>query len=106
MDSGLMSPAVARGDIDIITAFATDGRIEAIDRVLLDDNMRLVPPRQDVLEESEVEQVPNQRSGTIDDATMSEMSFQVDEEGREPSDVARAILGEEGIIERDSHRRR
>jgi len=106
MDSGLMYPAVAGGDVDIITAFTTDGRIEALDLVLLEDDLNFFPPyyaapvvRQDLLEEHpELEQVLNQLAGRIDDATMAEMNYQVDEEGQEPIDVARAFLVEEGII--------
>ena len=110
MDSGLMYPAVASGDVDIITAFTTDGRIEALDLVLLEDDMNFFPPyyaapvvRQELLDQNpELEQVLNQLSGRIDDAEMAEMNYQVDEEGQEPIDVARAFLVEEGIIEGDS----
>lgn len=44
MDSTLMYPAIAAGDVDVITAFSTDGRIPAFDLVLLEDTRGAFPP--------------------------------------------------------------
>lgn len=44
MDSTLMYSAVATGDVDVITAFSTDGRIPAFDLVLLEDTRNAFPP--------------------------------------------------------------
>jgi osmoprotectant transport system permease protein len=44
MDSTLMYAAVASGEVDVITAFSTDGRIPAFDLVLLDDTRGALPP--------------------------------------------------------------
>jgi osmoprotectant transport system permease protein len=44
MDSTLMYSAVATGDVDVITAFSTDGRIPAYDLVLLEDTREAFPP--------------------------------------------------------------
>jgi osmoprotectant transport system permease protein len=44
MDSTLMYSAVATGDVDVITAFSTDGRIPAFDLVLLEDTRGAFPP--------------------------------------------------------------
>jgi glycine betaine/choline ABC-type transport system substrate-binding protein len=106
MDSGLMYSSVASGDVDVITAFTTDGRIEALDLVLLEDDKNYFPPyyaapvvRQELLEEyPELEEVLNQLAGQIDNETMAAMNYQVDEEGAEPRDVAQAFLEEQGII--------
>ena len=107
MDSGLMYSSVASGDVDIITAFTTDGRIEALDLVLLEDDLNYFPPyyaapvvRQELIEEyPEVEEVLNQLSGEISNEAMAEMNFQVDEVGVEPIEVAHNFLVEQGIIE-------
>jgi glycine betaine/choline ABC-type transport system substrate-binding protein len=54
---------------------------------------------QELLEENpELEEILNQLAGTIDDEAMQDMNYQVDEEGKEPRDVARAFLEEQGII--------
>ena len=49
MDSTLMYAAVDGGDVDVITAFSTDGRIPAFDLVLLDDPREAIPPYDAVL---------------------------------------------------------
>ena len=49
MDSSLMYSAVAAGEVDVISAFSTDGRIPAFDLVLLDDTRGALPPYDAVL---------------------------------------------------------
>jgi glycine betaine/choline ABC-type transport system substrate-binding protein len=107
LDPGLMYSAVANENVDVITAFATDGRIAALDLVLLEDDLNFYPPyfaapvvRQELLEQSpEVRDVLNQVAGRLDDATMTEMNYQADEEGMETSDVARQFLIDQGLID-------
>lgn len=49
MDSTLMYAAVDAGEVDVITAFSTDGRIPAFDLSLLDDTRGAMPPYDAVL---------------------------------------------------------
>lgn len=49
MDSTLMYAAVAAGEVDVISAFSTDGRLPAFDLVLLDDTRGALPPYDAVL---------------------------------------------------------
>ena len=44
MDSTLMYAAVDSGQVDVITAFSTDGRIAAFDLVVLEDTREALPP--------------------------------------------------------------
>ena len=44
MDSTLMYSAVATGEVDVITAFSTDGRIPAFDLLILEDTRGAFPP--------------------------------------------------------------
>jgi osmoprotectant transport system permease protein len=44
MDSSLMYQAVAQGEVDVITAFSTDGRIAAENVTLLEDDRGAIPP--------------------------------------------------------------
>jgi glycine betaine/choline ABC-type transport system substrate-binding protein len=107
LDPGLMYSAVANGDVDVITAFATDGRIQSMDLVILEDDLTFYPPyyaapvvRQELLEEvPEVRDVLNQMADRIDDAIMTEMNFEADENGVETNEVARQYLIDEGLIE-------
>jgi glycine betaine/choline ABC-type transport system substrate-binding protein len=107
LDAGLMYSAVDKGQVDAITGYATDGRIPALGLVILEDDKDFFPPyyvapviRGDVLEENpELEELLNQLAGKIDDETMAELNRQVDEDGEEATDVARAFLVEQGILD-------
>ena len=48
-DPTFMYQAVAREQVDVITAFSTDGRIDTLDLVTLDDDRRAFPPYQAVV---------------------------------------------------------
>jgi glycine betaine/choline ABC-type transport system substrate-binding protein len=105
-DPGLMYAAVDNGDVDVITAYTTDGRIPALDLVVLEDDKGFFPPyypapvvRQELLDEDpEIADVLNRLGGAITEDQMAEMNYQVDEEGRSTEDVAREFLEEQGII--------
>ena len=43
-DPAFMYQAVAQGDVDVITAFSSDARIEALDLVVLEDSRHALPP--------------------------------------------------------------
>ncbi len=44
MDSTFMYDAVRSGEVDAVTAYTTDGRIDAFDLVLMDDPLEVLPP--------------------------------------------------------------
>lgn len=106
LDPGLVYSAIESGDVDVISAFATDGRVPALGLTLLEDDLGFFPPyfaapvvRQDILDQSpEVAEILNQLGGMIDDGTMADLNFQVDDGGMEASDVARTFLVEQGLI--------
>lgn len=107
VEIGLLYPTVADGDADVGVAASTDGRIPALDLVLLEDDMNFFPPyyaapvvRMDLLEEApEVEDLFNQLAGQISNEQMQSMNYDVDEGGEEPADVARSFLVDQGLIE-------
>ncbi|MBI1338393.1 MAG: ABC transporter permease subunit [Phycisphaera sp.] len=49
MNATLMYEAVKTGDVDVISAFSTDGRISAFDLLVLGDPKRVIPPYHAVL---------------------------------------------------------
>ena len=105
-DPGLVYGAIESGDVDVISAFATDGRIPSLGLTLLEDDLGFFPPyfaapvvSQEILDQSpEVAAVLNQLGGMIDDQTMADLNFQVDDGGMEAADVARTFLVEQGLI--------
>lgn len=109
MESGLMYQALANEDVDVISAFATDGRIISLDFLLLEDDQGFFPPyyaapvvRGELLEEApEVEEILNQMAGLLDDSTMAELNLRVDEGGEEPRPVAEDFLTQQGLIGSD-----
>ena len=110
MASGLMYSALQEGEMDVISAFATDGRIQSMDFVLLEDDLGFFPPyyacplvRAEIIEQApETREILNQLAGKIDDSTMQGLNFRVDDGGEEFSDVARDFLTEQGIIGGDN----
>ncbi|MFQ5591880.1 MAG: glycine betaine ABC transporter substrate-binding protein [Phycisphaerae bacterium] len=97
LDPGLMYTALAEGQVDVICAFATDGRIDAYNLRILIDDKGFFPPydaapvvRNDLLEKHpEVRDALVSLAGTINDATMRKMNYAVDELKRSPASTAR-----------------
>ncbi len=106
-DPGLMYEAIADGEVDVIAAYTTDGRLPGLDLVLLEDDLAFFPPYRaapvvdlELLEANpEIEGIVNQLSGTIDENEMAGLNYLVDVEGQEPADVARAFLEDLGLID-------
>lgn len=105
-DIGLMYPALAEGEVDIIQGYSTDGRIPALDFILLEDDMRFFPPyyaapvvRQETLEQaSDMADILNQLAGKIDDETIAQVNYRVDGDGLEPIEAASEFLVDQGLI--------
>jgi len=106
LDPGLMYRAIADKRVDVIDGFATDGRIPAFDLVILEDDKGFFPPyyacpliRQEVLDSHpEVAEVLNRLAGTIDNDTMAQLNYQVDEDHRSPRDVAADFLRDQALV--------
>ncbi len=99
MDPSLMYAAVATGDVDIITAFSTDGRIGAYDLVVLQDDRGAVPPYDALVlvgprlarEHPAVVDALRGLEGTIDADTMRRLNRRVDEDGLDPAAAAHEV---------------
>ncbi len=102
MDSALMYQAVAAGEVDVISAYSTDGRIPAYDLILLEDNRAVIPPYDAILlgssglaeESPEVIESLRALAGRIDEARMQQANFSVDEKGETPRTVGRRLREE------------
>lgn len=109
MDAGLMYDAINDKSVDMIMSYSTDGRILAYDLKLLEDDLQFFPPyyaafvtREDALEKNPyLGQAISLLEGRIDEETMIKLNDEVDRLKREPSDVARNFLVNQGIIEAD-----
>lgn len=100
MDSSLMYQAVAEGAVDVLSAFSTDGRIEAFDLVVLEDDRQAIPPYDAIVLASKSLSMRHPPAlaalrglaGRIGAARMRQMNLAVDVEGRAPSAVAEEFL--------------
>ena len=97
MDPALMVQAIAQGQVDVISAFSTDGRLEASHLVVLEDDLGVIPPYDAILlasprlarERPELVAKLAALEGTIDAERMRRANLAVDGEGRSPAEVAR-----------------
>ena len=104
--AGLMYEAIANGEVHVIAAFATDGRIAAYNLRLLVDDQQFFPPYHaaPVVRNQTLRKYPALRKAlsslgrTLDDATMRELNFKVDHEKRGPREVAREFLLSRGLL--------
>lgn len=100
MEAGLMYQAAASGQIDVISAYSTDGRIDANRLRVLVDDRGFFPPyeamimaRSDALARNpRARAVLEELAGTIDEKAMRRMNAAVDFGGRSAEDVAREFL--------------
>ena len=99
MDPSLMYQAAARGDVDVISAFSTDGRIAAFDLTVLTDDRGAIPPYDAIVlagprlsrNAAAIEEL-RRLSGTIDADRMRRMNRAVDQDHADPAAVAAAFL--------------
>ena len=100
MDLGLTYKALASGEIDLIAGNSTDGLIDPLGLVILEDDRRYFPPydavvvsRQDLDQRCKgataaLESLRN----TIDDATMRRLNYEVDGRKRDVAEVVRELF--------------
>ena len=106
IQSGLMYAAVAAGEVDVIAAYSTDGRIAAYDLLLLEDDRRFFPPyfAAPVVKQATLEKYPDvgrsllKLANILDDRTMQQLNLEVDEHKRNPEEVAREFLVKRGLV--------
>ncbi|OLC05705.1 MAG: ABC transporter substrate-binding protein [Gemmatimonadetes bacterium 13_1_40CM_70_11] len=100
MDLGLTYRALADGKVDVIAGNSTDGQIQALDLVVLEDDRRYFPPYQaaPVIRQTVVTQRPEiaaalaQLAGRISDAEMRRLNALADVEHRDITVLAREWL--------------
>jgi len=106
MDPGLTYDAVAKGAVDVIDAYATDGRIEKFKLVALVDDQHFFPPydaaflarRELFAERPGLAAVLGALAYRIDDATMRAMNYEVDALGHTPAQAAAGFLARSGLV--------
>jgi osmoprotectant transport system substrate-binding protein len=106
VDSGLRYKGLVDNEADVVVAFGTDGEISAYNLVLLEDDQQLFPPyqvapvvREDTLAaHPEIAETLNTLAPRLTDAVMQRLNNEVSGNQREPAEVAREFLVQEGLI--------
>ncbi|HXK08747.1 MAG TPA: ABC transporter permease/substrate-binding protein [Vicinamibacteria bacterium] len=100
MDPSLLYRAIEAAQVDAITAYSSDGRIEALGLVVLEDERRAIPPYDAVVlagrrlarEAPDALAALRELDGAIDVARMRSLNRLVDEQGRSPAAAASSFL--------------
>jgi glycine betaine/choline ABC-type transport system substrate-binding protein len=100
MEAGLMYKAAALGQVDVISAYTTDGRLMTLDFVVLEDDKHFFPPYEAalVVREQAAERAPAMAavlarlSGRISQDEMRRMNAEVDDGRISVADAAREFL--------------
>jgi glycine betaine/choline ABC-type transport system substrate-binding protein len=100
MDLGLIYPALESRKVDLVAGNSTDGLIDAIGGVVLEDDKRYFPPyeaafvvRGEVWEKRPaVREFLQSLAGSLDAAAMRKLNAAVDKDKRRPEDVAKEFL--------------
>lgn len=106
VDNGLKYQALAHGDVDVVVAFSTEGQLKADSLIVLEDDKHLFPAYQvaPVVRKAALDANPglapalDKLSPLLTDDVMQNLNLQVDgPQKREPADVARDFLHQNGI---------
>lgn len=106
MSPALMYEAIAHKNVNVISAFSTDARIQENHLTLLEDDKHLFPPydaaiiaRDEILSEHpELKKSLLLLSGLVDNQTMQDLNRQVEILQLSPSEVATKFLMRHGVI--------
>ena len=104
---GLKYSAIENGTFNVAVVYSTDGLNIKTGLKVLEDDLSFFPDyygmyivRGDLLERyPEVEDILEQLTGKISTEQMTQLTYQVDVEGRTVDDVAREFLVSQGLLD-------
>lgn len=106
LDPGLRYNAVENGDVQVIDAFATDGKLKELGLVILKDDREYFPPyyaapivTDEVLKEyPELRPLLEKLAGILNDETMQELNYRADVKKEGLRQIATDFLRKQGLI--------
>ncbi len=107
MEIGLVYDAINSDSMDLALGYSTDGRIDAYDLVIIEDDLNLFPPydaspvvTKDLIRKyPDLEKIILKLEGEIPSEVMQKLNRKADEEKIEPNIVARDFLRENNYFE-------
>jgi osmoprotectant transport system permease protein len=95
MDPALMYEAVKSGAVDVVAAYSSEGRLAALDLVLLEDTQNVIAPYDALVlvgpglrHNQAALTALSEMQDKISLSAMQKMNYAVDQEHRSPADVA------------------
>jgi len=109
LEHGLAYEAIAAGEIDVIDAYSTDGKLMRYPLRVLADDRGFFPPYNaaPLVRGATLKAYPEIREAleplafALPDSTMMRLNYEVEEGGRNFHEVARSFLVERGLLEDD-----
>jgi osmoprotectant transport system permease protein len=106
LNAGFLYQAVAAGEVDLISGYSTDGRVQAYDLFVLEDDRQAFPPYEcaAVLHGATLRRYPELRpilarlDGRLSDSLMTALNYRVDEAGATPAAVADSFLRQQQLL--------
>lgn len=106
LDPGLLYTALQTGEVDVISAFSTDGRIPKYNLSVLDDDKNFFPPydavpvihNETIVRFPQLIEILNQLALTIDQETMQQLNYSVDSGELQPKEAAHKFLSSQGLL--------
>ncbi|MDK2983950.1 MAG: osmoprotectant transport system substrate-binding protein [Thermococcaceae archaeon] len=96
-----MYEAISKGEVDVITAFTTDARVDAYDLKLLEDDKKALPPYEAIVIARELPkgavEALKALEGKISTETMRRLNHMLDFEGKREEEIAEVFLASLGI---------
>ena len=100
INDAVMYKAAYEKQLDVISGYSTDGRLEAYDLVVLDDDKKIFPPyyaapivREEALKKfPDLERTLNLLSGMINDSVMTALNYRTDYLHQSPERAAKDFL--------------
>ncbi|PTO40217.1 glycine/betaine ABC transporter permease [Enterococcus mundtii] len=111
MEPSLRYQAIDNGDVNVVDAYSTDSELKQYDLVVLEDDRGLFPTYQGAPlmnedfanEHPEVVAALEKLSGKITEEQMQTMNYQVNVEKKQPAEVARQFLVDQGLVKEDNN---
>ncbi|MEM6264540.1 MAG: ABC transporter permease/substrate-binding protein [Bacteroidota bacterium] len=110
MNNALMYDALKAGEVDVISGYATDGRVKAYNLKVLEDNLHAFPPydaiplvREEVLEQfPALETILGRLGGRLPDSVMARLNYEADFLKQEPQEIAQRFLISQHLLPADT----
>ncbi|MBE8712102.1 ABC transporter permease/substrate-binding protein [Sphingobacterium hungaricum] len=106
VSDAIMYKAASEGELDVISGYSTDGRIQVFDLLVLEDDKNIFPPyyAAPIIKTKTLAKFPGLKdaldllAGKISDSLMRDLNYKTDFQNLTPEKVAKDFLTENGLL--------